>query len=79
MEVNLIGMRAEEAVTALDKFIDDALLAGYNKVDVIHGRGTGALRKATAEYLEAHPRVAGFSTPGLDRGGTGVTMVELKN
>ena len=77
-EVSLRGMRAEEAISVLEKYLDDALLAGFSSVDVIHGIGEGILRKLVAEQLEAHPRVKSFHTAALDKGGYGVTVAEFK-
>ena len=77
-EVSLRGMRAEEAISVLEKYLDDALLAGFSSVEVIHGKGEGVLRKLVAEQLEAHPQVKSFHTAALDRGGYGVTVAELK-
>jgi len=77
-EISLRGMRAEEALSVLDKYLDDAVLAGFSTVEVVHGRGEGILKKIVAEQLEAHPNVKGFHTPPPEKGGTGVTVVELK-
>ncbi|MCH8301018.1 MAG: endonuclease MutS2 [Candidatus Marinimicrobia bacterium] len=77
-ELSLRGMRAEEAISVLEKYLDDALLAGFSSVEVIHGKGEGVLRKLVAEQLEAHPRVKSFHTAALDRGGYGVTVAEFK-
>ena len=77
-EISLRGMRAEEALSVLDKYLDDAILAGFSRVEVVHGRGGGILKKIVAEQLEAHPNVKGFHTPPPEKGGAGVTIVELK-
>jgi len=77
-ELSLRGMRAEKAISVLEKYLDDALLAGFSSVEVIHGKGEGILRKLVAEQLEAHPRVKSFHTAALDRGGYGVTVAEFK-
>jgi DNA mismatch repair protein MutS2 len=77
-ELNLIGKTTDEAVEMVDKFLDAAFLNGRNEVRIIHGRGTGALRRAIAELLEGHPHVARFSAAPQDKGGTGATIVELK-
>jgi DNA mismatch repair protein MutS2 len=76
-ELHLRGMRAEEAVTELEKYLDDAFLAGQAHVRVVHGKGTGALRKAVRELLEQHPLVASFRAGERHEGEDGVTMVEL--
>ena len=77
-EINLRGMRAEEALSVLDKYLDDAILAGFSRVEILHGRGEGILKKIVAEQLEAHPNVKGFHTPPPEKGGAGITVVELK-
>ncbi|MGH9414554.1 MAG: endonuclease MutS2 [Terriglobales bacterium] len=78
MELNVIGLRAEEAESRLDKFLDDALLAGAEQVRIVHGAGFGVLRKLVADALRAHPQVARFAHPPQNQGGNGVTCAELK-
>ena len=70
-------MRYDEAESALQKFLDRALLAGLNQVEIIHGKGTGALQKLTQEVLRTTPGVRSFHYENFDSGGTGVTIVEL--
>jgi DNA mismatch repair protein MutS2 len=77
-ELNLIGKTTDEARDELDKFLDEAYLHGYARVRIIHGHGTGALRRATAELLSRHPHVARFQTAPENQGGAGATEVELK-
>jgi DNA mismatch repair protein MutS2 len=77
-ELDLRGMTGDEALPLIDKFLDDAVLAGYDRVDVIHGKGTGALRKRVVEFLQAHPRVKSYRIAEWNEGGTGATTVELK-
>jgi len=77
--LDLRGKMGEEALPLVDKFLDDALLAGLQKVDIIHGKGTGALRKKVTEYLSHHPRVKSFRLGEWNEGGTGATIVELKD
>jgi DNA mismatch repair protein MutS2 len=77
-ELDIRGMTGDEALPLLDKFLDDALLAGYGRVDIIHGKGTGVLRKKVIEFLEAHPRVRSSRIAEWNEGGTGATVVELK-
>lgn len=77
MECDLRGMTALEAVDALDKYLDDAILLGFPMVRVIHGKGTGALRRAVQEYLGTHPQVKGFRLGETGEGGDGVTVVRL--
>lgn len=76
-EINLLGNTLEEAVAKVDKFLDDALLAGWSQVRIIHGKGTGALRKGIAEFLEKHPRVKSKKIGAWNEGDLGVTVVEL--
>lgn len=78
MSVNLIGMRVEEALIALRNYIDAALLVRYQQVNVIHGFGTGALRKAVHEYLKTCKYVEEYRLGGFQEGGAGATVVKLK-
>lgn len=78
-ELRLIGKKADEAVDLADKFLDEAFLNGLTEVRIIHGHGTGALRKAIAELLADHPHVARFAPAPQDQGGGGATIVELKS
>ncbi len=78
-ELNLIGQTVEEAVSAADKYLDDAILGQLPQVRLIHGHGTGKLRRALEEFLSSHPHVESFHPETQQRGGTGVTVVELKN
>ncbi len=75
--LDLRGLRAEDAVQELDKYLDDATLAGLAQVTVIHGKGTGALRQSVRDHLSRHPEVAGFRLGGESEGGSGATIVEL--
>ena len=77
-EIDLRGMLGEEAIIAIDKFIDEAILRGLHRVDLIHGKGTGALKKHVSEYLKKHPAVRSFRLGEWNEGGYGVTVVELK-
>jgi DNA mismatch repair protein MutS2 len=76
-DLDLRGMTGEEALPLVDKFIDDAVLAGLNRIDIIHGKGTGALRKRVTEFLAQHPRVRSYRFAEWNEGGTGATVVEL--
>lgn len=76
--LELIGCRVDEARALLEKFLDDAVLAGLDRASVVHGVGTGALRKAVAEVLKEHPSVEGFNLDRETPGGYGVTLVQLK-
>jgi DNA mismatch repair protein MutS2 len=78
-ELNVIGRTTDEAVDAVDKFLDQASMASLSQVRIIHGHGTGALRRAIAEMLKDHPHVARFAAAPQDQGGSGATLVELKS
>jgi DNA mismatch repair protein MutS2 len=77
-EINLIGRTTDEAVDEADKFLDEAFLNSLHHIRIIHGHGTGALRKAISDFLRNHPHVARFSQAPQDQGGAGATIVELK-
>ncbi|HID10306.1 MAG TPA: endonuclease MutS2, partial [Candidatus Latescibacteria bacterium] len=77
-QINLIGCTADEAKRKLDKYLDDAFLAGLEQVRVIHGRGTGALKRAVRELLTGHPHVRSFRFGNPPEGGDGVTVVTLE-
>jgi len=77
-EINVIGSTVEEATERVDKFLDEAALANRQRIRVIHGHGTGALRKGLAQFLSSHPLVERIATESEDRGGKAVTVVELR-
>jgi DNA mismatch repair protein MutS2 len=77
-ELNVVGCTVDEALTRTEKFLDDTLLTDQRSVRVIHGYGTGQLRRALAEFLQRHPLVAHFTAAPPEKGGGGVTVVELK-
>ena len=77
-EINLIGMTVDEAMPALDKYLDDAYLAHLPQVRIIHGRGTGALRNATHKLLKKAPQVEEFHLGAFGEGDHGVTIAKLK-
>jgi len=77
-ELNVIGRTTDEAVDAVDKFLDEASLASLSQVRIIHGHGTGALRRVITELLKDHPHVARFTAAPQEQGGSGATLVELK-
>ena len=77
-ELNVIGQTTDEAVDAVDKFLDEASLANLTKVRIVHGHGTGALRRAIGGLLDGHPHVERFLPAPPDQGGTGATLVELR-
>ena len=76
-EINLLGKTVDEAVAELDKYLDDALLSHLNSVRVIHGKGTGALRKGIHEYLRRQKHVKSYRLAEFGEGDAGVTIVEL--
>ena len=78
-EINVIGMRVEEATELVDKYLDQAALANRTRVRIIHGHGTGALRKGLAEFLKKHPLVERASFETEEHGGKAITIVELRN
>jgi DNA mismatch repair protein MutS2 len=77
-EIMLLGMRAEEAMEALDAYMNDACMAGVSPLRVVHGKGTGALKKVVWDYLQTHPHVSNFRLGEEGEGGGGVTVVSLK-
>ena len=78
LELDLRGERYESALARVEKYIDDALLAGYPRVSIIHGKGTGALRQGVQEYLRNHRAVKHIRFGDHNEGGIGVTIVEFK-
>ena len=77
IEVHLRGMRAEEALEKLEKYLDRAYLAGLPYVRVVHGKGTGMLRKLAREMLQNSPLVSSYETAEPSEGGDGVTVAHL--
>jgi DNA mismatch repair protein MutS2 len=78
-EINVIGCTVDEALSRLEKFLDESTLTDQQVLRIIHGHGTGQLRRAVAGFLKEHPLVARFETAKMDQGGGGVTVVELKD
>ena len=78
VEVDLRGNRADVAVAELERAMDSALRKGAGKVEIIHGRGTGALRREVHDFLEHYPAVEKYSLANEDRGGDGMTEATLK-
>lgn len=76
-EIVIVGKRVEEAHDILDKHIDESVLAGFNKIFIVHGRGTGQLRKAVHEYLRTDPRVKKYAIADNENGGQAVTIAEI--
>ena len=76
-DIDVRGMRAEEAINAVMYFIDDAILVSMSRVRILHGTGTGALRQAIRQYLSTVPNVSSFRDEHVQFGGAGITVVEL--
>ncbi len=76
-ELNVVGMRADEAVQRVDKYLDESFLAGARSIRIIHGHGKGILRRAISELLTGHPHVENFHLAPPGQGGNGVTIVDL--
>ena len=77
-ELNVIGCTVDEALTQTGKFLDKALLSEQRLLRIIHGHGTGKLRRALAEFFDGHPLIEKFEAAPAEQGGTGVTIVECK-
>ena len=75
--LSLRGMTVDEAIPILDKYLDEAFVAGLRRVTIVHGKGTGALRKAVHDFLKNHPHVKSYRLGGKGEGETGATIVEL--
>jgi DNA mismatch repair protein MutS2 len=78
MELDLRGQRADEALSALERYLDAAFLSGMPFVRIIHGKGTGKLRQAVREALSQNPHVRSFEGGGDKEGGEGVTVAKLR-
>lgn len=78
-EINLLGKTVDEAISELDKYLDDAYLAHLPSVRIVHGKGTGALRKAVQNYLRKNKTVKSFRLGEFGEGDAGVTIAEFKN
>lgn len=77
-EINVIGTRVDEATDRVDKFLDEAFMAGAETIRIVHGHGKGALRKAIAELLTGHSHVERFNPAPANQGGAGATVVALR-
>jgi DNA mismatch repair protein MutS2 len=77
-ELNVIGCTVDEAVSRADKFLDEAMVGELRQVRLVHGHGTGQLRRGLALFLSGHPLVARFGPAPPDQGGGGATVVDLK-
>ena len=76
-EIDLRGLFGDEAVSQVERFLDNAYVSGLHRVDIIHGKGTGALRKRVTEFLKTCPHVKSFRFGEWNEGGMGVTVVEI--
>jgi DNA mismatch repair protein MutS2 len=79
VDLNVIGCTVDEAITRAERFLDESLLSDQRVVRLIHGYGTGQLKRALAGFLQQHPLVAKFQPAPPEQGGGGVTVVELKD
>ena len=77
VELNLIGFRVDEALARVEKYVDRAMLHERRELRIVHGHGTGQLRRAIAEFLKDHPLVEKYSAAAPEHGGSGVTVVAL--
>ena len=78
-EINVIGQTVDEATLLIDKYLDNCYLSGLNIIRIVHGKGTGALRKGIHDFLKTHPHVKTFRLGVYGEGESGVTIVELRN
>jgi DNA mismatch repair protein MutS2 len=76
--IDLRGMRVDEALSEVDRFVDDALRTGLKRLEIVHGKGTGALREAVRDRLSSMPEVASFDEAPYNEGGAGVTYVFME-
>jgi DNA mismatch repair protein MutS2 len=76
--LDIRGLMKDEALTALDNFMDRAIMYGIHSIKIIHGRGTGALKQAVQFYLKKYPHVKNFKYEDERFGGDGITIVEMK-
>jgi DNA mismatch repair protein MutS2 len=76
-ELHLRRLTVDEALIKLDRYLNDAFMAGLSQVRIIHGKGTGTLRQAVREQLAKHPLVQSYRPAGYGEGGAGVTIAEL--
>jgi len=77
-EINVIGLNVDEAISIIDKYLDDCYLSSLDKVRIVHGKGTGKLRQGIHTYLKTHPHIKSFRLGTFGEGEMGVTIVEFK-
>ncbi|MFP5379847.1 MAG: Smr/MutS family protein, partial [Vicinamibacteria bacterium] len=75
---NVIGCTVEEATDRISRFLDDTMVTDLREIRIVHGFGTGQLRKGVQRFLKEHPLVASFAAAPDTQGGGGATVVELK-
>jgi len=78
-ELYLRRLTVDEALIKLDKYLNDAFIAGFYQVRIVHGKGTGTLRQMVSRYVGKHPLVKSYRLAGYGEGGAGVTIVELES
>ena len=78
-DIDLRGFRADEAISATQDLVDEALMLGIGQVRILHGKGNGILRQLIREYLATHPGVKSFADEHIEFGGAGITVVKLDN
>jgi DNA mismatch repair protein MutS2 len=78
-ELNVIGLTVDEALTRVERFIDESTVTDLQELRIVHGHGTGQLRRAITKFLSDHPLVAGIATAPQNQGGGGATIVTLKD
>ena len=78
-DLNVIGCNVEEAQETIEKHLDQAILQEQQRIRIIHGHGTGRLRRSIGDLLKRHPQVVRFTPAPPDQGGSGVTLVDLKD
>ncbi|MEO0896893.1 MAG: endonuclease MutS2 [Bacteroidota bacterium] len=79
MEIDVMGKRAEEAIKLVDKFVENGRMAGFERLRVLHGKGTGALRESIRNHLSGFPFVRKLSDASVEEGGAGWTIIELRD
>ena len=77
-EINVIGLNVDEAISIVDKYLDDCYLSSLDKIRIVHGKGTGKLRQGIHTYLKTHPHIKSFRSGTFGEGEMGVTVVEFK-
>jgi DNA mismatch repair protein MutS2 len=78
-ELNVIGATVDDAIARLEKFLDESTVTDLREARIVHGHGTGQLRRAVAEFLKNHPLVERYETAPPEQGGGGATIAYLKD